>query len=484
MRSKSSLGSYGLSSQTGLAKRGRHHSRCRAGETRSPFGAPFKKTANGMTTLDHRLYAWLLESDERRFELAFKAYFDVAYPSVMRRLARLSNWDPVHLEELAQDALLRFFNKVGRERREASVTVRESLSQIRPLNFGLFYERQVTGWAKEVGSFREAAMGFRPPPSDDTEWKTSIRVLADRIPVLQRQGRHLLNSVHMALRWTFDDVDVPVATPKELHDPSDKIGHDDDEVNPTSSTWEEHFVEEMSARTARAVTAENDHPGTTVFVQGTWIIVRALPHLRVPTNGYLFEIAMTIYLDECKKRGRQKRGGTGIRTKDQSEPAEQAEIASDHPLESRIPESFAEVDGEDRFDDVSEMAANSVTGFAMPSVDPVDQYENQDFFEKFYEYLRKPIDEAIDRFHKAHSNGGAVAERRRLDSLTNKFSRTMAVLSTMGEGYTQDQTAQRLGLSRNQVKYIVESVQKAYTRFATDAASTRAATVVGESHVA
>jgi DNA-directed RNA polymerase specialized sigma24 family protein len=189
-------------------------------------------------------------------------------------------------------------------------------------------------------------------------------------------------------------------------------------------------------------------------------------------------------LDECKKRGRQKRGGTGVRTKDQSEAAEQAEIASDHPLESRIPESFAEVDGEDRFDDVSEMAPDSVTGFAMPSVDPVDQYENQDFFEKFYEYLRKPIDEAIDRFHKAHSNGGAVAERQRLDSLTNKFSRTMAVLSTMGEGYTQDQTAQRLGLSRNQVKYIVESVQKAYTRFATDAASTRAATVVGESHVA
>src|ERR1700730_11993283 len=46
------------------------------GETRLRQGCPSKKKYFGMTTLDHRLYAWLLESNERRFELAFKAYFD------------------------------------------------------------------------------------------------------------------------------------------------------------------------------------------------------------------------------------------------------------------------------------------------------------------------------------------------------------------------------------------------------------------------
>jgi hypothetical protein len=157
-----------------------------------------------MTTLNHRLYAWLLESDERRFEFAFKAYFDVAYPSVMRRLARLSRWDPVHLEELAQDALLRF--------------------------------------------------------SDD----------------------------------------------------------------------------------------------------------------------------------------------------------------------------------------------------------------------------------AIETFHKAQKSGRGAAERRRVDALTDKFSRSMSVLSILGEGYTQEQTAERLGLSRNQVKYIIESVQEAYARFAADFAcpATLSPTAVGQSHVA
>jgi DNA-directed RNA polymerase specialized sigma24 family protein len=41
----------------------------------------------------------------------------------------------------------------------------------------------------------------------------------------------------------------------------------------------------------------------------------------------------------------------------------------------------------------------------------------------------------------------------------------VAVLSALGEGYTQEQTAQRLGISRNQVKYVVELAQEALQRF-------------------
>ena len=62
--------------------------------------------------------------------------------------------------------------------------------------------------------------------------------------------------------------------------------------------------------------------------------------------------------------------------------------------------------------------------------------------------------------------GGAVAERRKWYSLAQKFSRTMAVLTAIGEGYTQEQAGERLQLSRNKVKYVIETLQDAYARFA------------------
>lgn len=437
-----------------------------------------------MTTLDHRLYAWLLESNERRFELGFKAYFDVAYPSVIRYLARLSRWDPVHLEELAQDALLRFFDKVGRNRREASEAVGASMAQIRPLNFGAFHERKVNSWINDIGSFKESAMGFRLPQSENTEWKSSVRALAERIPVMRNEGCRLLHSVHLELRWTFADLDL---RPTAAMDP--KAGQfDGDDLIPgngeANANCEERLVEEMLTQTARAAIAEQDHPGATLFVQGTWTIVRALPSLRVPTNGYLFEIAGTIYLDECKKRGRQKRGGTGALI---ASPAEGVgNDFSNHPIERIALELFAADEGDGQFDDAAPAkAGNNVGGFTVPSVDPTSQYENEDLFEKFYEYLRRPVDDAVDAFNEAQKVRRAIAERRKLDSLTDKFSRTMSVLSIMGEGYTQDQTAERLGLSRNQVKYILEVVQESYARFTADThrQANRAPAVSGEPHV-
>src|SRR5262245_36836656 len=45
-----------------------------------------------MNALDQRLYAWLTEPDEPRFERAFNGYFSVAFPAVVRYLARLSHW--------------------------------------------------------------------------------------------------------------------------------------------------------------------------------------------------------------------------------------------------------------------------------------------------------------------------------------------------------------------------------------------------------
>ena len=184
----------------------------------------------------------------------------------------------------------------------------------------------------------------------------------------------------------------------------------------------------------------------------------------MPTNGFLFEIASNIYLDECKKRGRQKRGGTANHASEAIAPADQIASAATHPRE------MLDLNEED----ASETRANGIPpkSLAEPdsrlpaaSVDPTSQYEDDDLFEKFYRYLRKPLTDSIESFQSAPIGKIADAERKKVETLTAKFDRMTAVLALMGEGYTQEETAEQLELSRNQVKYSIESVQEAYLRF-------------------
>jgi len=335
-----------------------------------------------MNALDHRLYAWLTEPDAQRFERAFDAYFSVAFPAVVRYLSRLSHWEPQQLEDLAQEALLRFFDRAGRARRTAADSVVSALARLRPLPLGSFHERQLKSWIDEIAKFTNAAMGFRVL-QDEAAAKTAIHEFAERIDMLLRQAEQMT-----------------------------------------------HGLPDAEHRSAAAETFLND----------VRLVVGCLPLLRVPTNSFLFQIARSIFLDECKKQGRQKRGG---------------DYPSPHPLESP--------DVADGFDDAPE----EIPVFAAHAqlADPARDYENEEFFQKFHEYLRAPLDRAADAYQRASASGQATAERHRLDSLAGKFARTMAVLSAIGEGHTQEQVAERLGLSRNQVKYIVELVQEAFAQF-------------------
>jgi DNA-directed RNA polymerase specialized sigma24 family protein len=392
-----------------------------------------------MTTLDHRLYAWLLEPDEQRFELAFNAYFSVAYPAVMRRMARLSRWDASQLEELAQDVLLKFFERVGRGRREASANVERALAVIRPLEMGPHHERQVNEWTSDASTYRAAAMGFRLPPlphAGDAEWKVAIRSLSARIPPLQTRGWHLIDAVRLRIQCHLDD------------------------EGPAGA---QRLATEVIAKTVLGLAVERHLPGAVQFIECTFIVIGAIPRLQIPTNAYLFEIADTLYLDECRKRGRQKRGGRGV---------SHGRTSATHPLELFALESDSNGDGDEFVNvDGDEFALIPVnTHYSatvdVPASDPARHYEGEEFLEKFCDYLRAPVDEATEAYDKARARGRAVTERQKLDSLNNKYSRAILVLSMLGEGYSQEQTAERLGLSRNQVKYTVELVQEAYTRFA------------------
>ncbi len=89
-----------------------------------------------------------------------------------------------------------------------------------------------------------------------------------------------------------------------------------------------------------ATSAETRLPGTTHLVYRAVTIIGAIPRLRVPTNGYLFEISSTLYLDEYRKQRRQKRGGPDPRAPD--------DPLTPHPLErQRLGDSMDEADALD-----------------------------------------------------------------------------------------------------------------------------------------
>jgi DNA-directed RNA polymerase specialized sigma24 family protein len=425
-------------------------------------GGPARMSITKITTLDQRLYAWLIQSDDRKFELAFNAYFSVAFPAVVRHLMRVSRWDANQLEELAQDALLKFFERVGRARRQASESVEQAVKQIRPLNFGAFHTRFVTRWSKDVTSFRDTSLAFRPTESDnpdDSDWKKVIRSLSEQIPVLQRQGYHIVNTVRVDLDWDARE-----------------DGNQSDATNELRM-FAESLVGEIKAETERAHVAEVKHPGVGQFVGSALTIIDCLPRLRVPTNGFLFEIAINIYLDECKKRGRQKRGGSDNRASEAPAAAHESENASQHPMDminlgvELIRENVTPVEGAAR-----SSLCEAHSEFSAASVDPTIQYENEDLFEKFYMYLRKPLTDAIEANQAAQHGNSTNMERKKAETLAAKFDRMTAVLALMGEGHTQEETAEQLNLSRNQVKYIMEAVQASYLRFAAASTPRRSST--------
>jgi DNA-binding CsgD family transcriptional regulator len=97
--------------------------------------------------------------------------------------------------------------------------------------------------------------------------------------------------------------------------------------------------------------------------------------------------------------------------------------------------------------------------------DPTGEQIDEDFCERFYAYLRRPLQEAEEAYEQASTRGRAAAERKRLESIAKKNDRLMTVLVMRIEGRTQEEIAATLELSRNQVKYIVELVQSAYRQF-------------------
>ena len=409
-----------------------------------------------VTQLDQLLYAWLAQTDERKFDQAFQRYYAQASPNLVRYLARRSGLMDLDCEQIAVDALLKFFCRVGRDRREAAESISSGLLLVRPLDLGPFHARHVERWTGEVGTFRQASMSFKPAITDDAgpSWKAEVQMQIDAIPPLQRQGVRLLESVRCA---TSDAGSTPRGSSE-----TDESAADLGAEYPRVRDFAARLGEAAGAENPASDAAEVRHPGVARFVGGAWTVVEHLPILRIPTNGYLFDIAQSLYLDECKARGRKKRGGAGVSTADEGSGAPPGLSA------------FVLEDGDPDIDDDDRSAGRAGVVFgpaeavaADPAEDPIDE----DFCERFYEYLRKPLTDAEDAYARAATAGKATSERKRLDSVSAKHARLMSVLSMRIEGHTQEAIADALDLSRNQVKYMAEQVQEAYRHFCAAAMS-------------
>ncbi len=398
------------------------------------------------------LYEWLAEADDGRFDRAFKRYYTEASAQLVRYLSRRSSLSDLDCEQIAVDALLKFFGRIGRERRLAAGKVDTALTDIKPLDLDVFHGRQVQRWTADVASFKRASMSFLPKAEHaERPLKPLIQEVNDHIPGLRRQGCLVLDGARSRAEET---------TPRSM---ALGFGEDDDATSDEDSLPHYHVLRHfaLSLRDAQGLTpvAPGHVPSLPSFVAGAWTVIETLPVLRVPTNGYLFDIAHSLYLDECKSRGRRKRGGSGYDASEARAGSMHGESRRPHPL-TLDDEEPSDQEGAD-----TESYVQAGDAWAQTAEDTSLNQIDEDFCERFYAFLRKPLTDAEEAYRRAAQTGRAEAERKRLESIGRKNERLMTVLTLRVAGHTQEAIAETLGISRNQVKYMVESVQASYEEF-------------------
>jgi hypothetical protein len=416
-----------------------------------------------MTQLDRLLYEWIAQSDQRRFDLAFQRYSLVAYPAVQRFLINKGvSLTRADCEELANDALLAFFNELGLRRRQSARLIRQEIEQFSPFSLDQFHVRTVKNWTNDAAFLCESLMSFAPPSETDVgtldvTLKSSVLEANQRIPSLQRRGCLLINEAKTALEdaGTFR-FEAPLMA-----------GDDDDTKHALL------FAEAIAAAKLETCIGapEQGRSGIIQFTVGAGNIIKAFPEIAIPSNGLLFRIAENRRNDRYKYIGAAKRGGPGRHPVGLRAPETASTGNCPHPLLDPI------LDADSSFDDRESVRVYATT-LSLDNanetvlddsvVDPALEYERHDLYAKFIQYLREPLDEAERAVVGAPTNGSAKRAHLKVAAETNKFQFVMRVLEMLGEGCTQQAIAEELDVTRNQVKYVAEKLEPAYERFASE----------------
>ena len=213
----------------------------------------------------------------------------------------------------------------------------------------------------------------------------------------------------------------------------------------------QHLIEEVRRRYAEGPKnsqGDANARGEQRFLQSAERICSALPALAIPSNGLLYTIAKRQFIDSTRRRPHTVDSdvtGTGS-------ALEEIDLPSD---DTRLPQ-------------VSANAGEPIEA----GVSRAQDLELEQRYAAFLEFLRAPLTRAEAALADAASRGKATTERARAQSLRAKYDRVVAVLIALREHPqpTEQEIADRLGLTRNQVKYAIERIRSEFNYFFPDLA--------------
>jgi hypothetical protein len=410
--------------------------------------------------LDVLLYAWLSERDARRAEICFNRYFQAAFPTLCRFIRSMPA-DSSTAQDVAQQALIKLFNHLGIERCAANIRVGQAIAELRPLDIGPLHVRRVESWRQQLTSFRDAAVGFRVPVASQESsqaWKDLRAEINGRIPALTRQGMQFMREAWGRIEPTLKEL-APFAwlrascasssTPERSLAQERLTADAEESLDPKVERCVARFLQDGQTQGWPQIDAEAGCARVAAFLTHTSIVRTDVPSLAVPSNGLLYTIAKRQLIDRLRAR--------------RPETAEHLEQLVDSHDEGVL----GELALEDRSS--CESAANR-GGSWTAAVQTEDAEEAQGLearYRQFLEFLRAPLTRAEATLAAAAAKGKAKAEEARAASLRAKYERLMAVLAALRESPqpSEEDIARREGLTRNQVKYVIERIREEFNFF-------------------
>ena len=415
--------------------------------------------------LDFRLYDWLSEQDERHAEARFSSYFKAAFPTICHYVRSLGQ-SGATAEDIAQQALIKLFNHLGRARRLAAEEIRSATSGLRPIDaWGPMHARLLHVWLQQLTAFIDAAIGFRITQESQENvkaWKGLRNEINGQIDPLRRRAADFLDEVRARvepnLLALLEDASpreqaAEEATPNK-EDESAELSTDVGTPSLTAET--SGFASMLSEYAERCSCAQVNsalgHVGVCEFVTGTASVHKHLPPLAVPSNGLLYTIARRQLIDTLRAKKREDLiadipdpSGSSVLDELELDTGGPQVDAADGPSAVRLPD---QVEDEER------------------------ESELQSRYVAFVDHLRNPLTRAEGTLASASTHGRSTAEGQRVASLQAKSERLMAVLGALREAPqpTEEQIAKRLGLTRNQVKYAIERIRHEFNHYFPDLA--------------
>jgi len=409
----------------------------------------------GHEDLDILLHAWLSETNESKASQRFTQYFRVAFSDVCRYMRSLRA-DDATAQDISQQALVKLFRQLGTKRREADARLRAALSGLRPLDFGALHIERVHTWREQASSFRAAAVAFRS--SDGQRAREEINSCA---APLCRQGRYLLSEVRARADSALSSL-ISLESPEhhaphgdvagESQSPSgEAAGLDADAFEHETATFAAKLLRYCAGREIDSVDAAIGCPGVVGFVSRTKTVCEDLPTVAIPSNGLLYTIARRLFLNSLRSRSAAQATFAAAVADEPENPGVLMEWDIDHPLDAMQP--------------TREMSAATRPEHHSDESDDARDIESR--YRAFLEFLRAPLTRGEAVLAAAASAGSARAQQAKVDSLRRKYERLTAVLRALHDSPqpSEEEIAQKHGLNRNQVKYLIERVRNEFNHF-------------------